>query len=121
MGTNWRPKERRTCKMPLPHKLKVWILIAVAAGGGVALPFIPRISQDPAYHQFADTRAILGIPNFWNVITNLPFLFVGLAGLAVFRAHNQHRIAPGLRLCFAVFLLGVTLVSFGSACYHYAP
>ncbi len=107
--------------MPLPDKLKVWILIAVAAGGVVALPFIPRISQDPAYHQFADARYILGIPNFWNVVTNLPFLLVGLAGLAVFRSHNQRRIAPGLRLCFAVFLLGVTLVSFGSAYYHYAP
>ena len=107
--------------MPLPHKLKVWILIAVAASGVGALPFIPRISQDPTYHQFADARYILGIQNFWNVVTNLPFLFVGLAGLAVFRSHNQRRIASGLRLCFAIFLLGMTLVSFGSAYYHYTP
>lgn len=107
--------------MHFQHRLKVWILIAVAAVGIVALPFIPRISQDPAYHAFVDSRQILGIPNFWNVITNLPFLFVGLAGLATFRSHNQRRTASGLRLCFAVFLLGVTLVSFGSAYYHYAP
>ena len=40
------------------------------------------IPQDPAYHAFADTRRIAGIPNFWNVVSNLPFLLAGLYGLA---------------------------------------
>ena len=31
------------------------------------------VPQDPAYHCFADGRPLLGIPNFWNVLTNLPF------------------------------------------------
>ncbi len=107
--------------MRLQHRLKVWILIAVAAGGVIALPFIPRISQNPAYHDFADARYILGVPNFWNVITNLPFLFVGLAGLVTVHLNNRRGLASGLRLYFAVFLVGVMYVSDGSASYHYAP
>jgi hypothetical protein len=64
-----------------------------AAGGAVAallglmaaslaiLPLLPPIPQDPSYHQFADQRTLLGIPNFWNVVSNLPFVLVGAIGL----------------------------------------
>ena len=34
------------------------------------------------YHQFADQQTLLGIPNFWNVVSNLPFILVGAMGLA---------------------------------------
>ena len=37
---------------------------------------VPTVSQDQGYHKFADQRNILGIPHFWNVITNFPFLVV---------------------------------------------
>ena len=39
------------------------------------------IAQDPAYHLFADQRMLLGIPHFWNVVSNLPFLVVSALGL----------------------------------------
>jgi len=29
---------------------------------------LPVIAQDPAYHQMADQRTILGIPNFANAM-----------------------------------------------------
>ena len=45
------------------------------------LPLLPPIAQDPTYHQFADQRTLLGIPNFWNVVSNLPFVLVGAMGL----------------------------------------
>jgi hypothetical protein len=35
-----------------------------------------------AYHHFADNRTIFSIPNFWNVLSNVPFLLVALWGLA---------------------------------------
>jgi len=31
---------------------------------------LPPVRQDPGYHHFADARTLLGIPNFWNVISN---------------------------------------------------
>jgi len=47
----------------------------------VSLFFIEPISQDLAYHSFADNRVMLGVSNFFDVASNLPFIFVGLLGL----------------------------------------
>ena len=49
-----------------------------------ALLPIPPLLQNQDYHQFADQREVLGIPNFWNVVSNLPFIAVGAVGLAQF-------------------------------------
>ena len=57
-------------------------LLAVASLFGLLL--LPPIAQDQGYHQFADQRTLLGVPNFWNVISNLPFIAVGAAGLRRF-------------------------------------
>src|SRR5215469_955937 len=83
-------------------------LMAVSLGGLLLLPPIP---QDPGYHQFADQRTILGIPNFWNVVSNLPFLAVGAAGL------RRYRDDPAT----FVFFLGVFLTGIGSSYYHWDP
>lgn len=71
------------------------------------------IPQDPAYHLFADARRFLGLPNFWDVMSNLPFLLAGLYGLA--------RKPRASAVAYRILCLGVLLVSFGSAYYHYAP
>ena len=52
-------------------------LMAASLAGLLLLSPIP---QDQGYHHFADQRTLLGIPNFWNVISNLPFIAVGAAG-----------------------------------------
>ena len=77
----------------------------------VALLPLPPLLQDQTYHQFADQRELFGIPNFWNVVSNLPFIAVGLAGLLRFR-----RDATTLVLFTGLFLTG-----FGSSYYHLNP
>ena len=77
----------------------------------VGLLPLPPLLQDQAYHQFADQRELFGIPNFWNVVSNLPFIAVGLAGLLRCR-----RDATTLVLFTGLFLTG-----FGSAYYHLNP
>ena len=53
------------------RKLAVGIVAVLA----IAVAFLlDPIAQDPAYHEFADERALFGVPNFWNVVTTLPFL-----------------------------------------------
>jgi hypothetical protein len=89
---------------------------ALAAGLLVAITR-PPFAQDPVYHAFADDRALAGVPNFWNVVTNLPFLLVGAFGLA--RLGRLRR--PALRTEVLVLASGVALVAFGSAYYHLAP
>jgi hypothetical protein len=93
------------------------LLLAVAIAAIVIAMLVPRIPQDESYHHFADVRTIAGIPNFWNVISNFPFLLVGVYGL--FR--TQRLTSPSLRPGYVLFCLAVTGVSFGSAYYHYAP
>jgi hypothetical protein len=97
---------------------RAWLLGAVAllAILGTFL-LVPRIPQDPSYHLFADTRTIAGIPNFWNVISNAPFAFVGIYGLSLTSRRVSRSLWPG----YIVFCIGVIAVSFGSAYYHYAP
>jgi hypothetical protein len=83
---------------------------ALAAIAVLAMLFVPPIHQDPAYHHFADQRTLFGIPNFFNVVSNLPFLFVAIWGWRAART-----------LAHRVFLIGVAMVTFGSAYYHAWP
>jgi hypothetical protein len=89
---------------------RVLTFLAVVAISLVGLLFLPPITQDQNYHGFADQRTILGIPHFWNVVSNLPFIAVGLAGLLQFRRNRA-----------IALLLGITMTGFGSAYYHLDP
>ena len=79
------------------------------------------IPQDPAYHNFADQRTILGIPNFWNVVSNVPMFFLGLYGFGL--AFRNFRRRPDFTAQWipVVLVFGVFITSFGSAYYHYFP
>ena len=99
------------------HNGRSWLLGLVAVAAIAAAFWLDRIPQDPAYHEFADSNTLFGIPNFWNVATNLPFLFVGLIGFS-WRARLQDRAR---QTQYVVFCIGVALVGFGSAYYHWSP
>ena len=94
-----------------------WVLIVVVALAVIATLFVPPIPQDPAYHAFVDTRTLLGVPNFWNVFSNVGYVVVGLYGLTQLR---QLQFAE-MRIAYLIFCVGVTLVAFGSSYYHYTP
>jgi len=79
---------------------------------------LPPIAQDPSYHAFADRRALFGIPSFLNVVTNLPFLVVGSAGIILWARGPGF---SGARWAWLCFFIGVTLISLGSGYYHWAP
>jgi hypothetical protein len=91
-------------------KSRVLILLAFTAVSLVALLFLPPIPQDQAYHHYADQRALFGIPNFWNVVSNVPFILIGAAGLRLSGPTSMR-----------IIFLGIFLVGFSSAYYHWAP
>jgi hypothetical protein len=72
--------------------------------------FVPPIAQDEGYHFFADNRTLWGIPDFWNVASNLPFAIVGMLGLWKLDGVFDR-----------VLFTGVLLTFFGSSYYHLAP
>jgi hypothetical protein len=89
----------------------------LALGSFLVLLFMDPSPQDPAYHQFADLRTIWGIPNFFNVVTSLAFVAVGLLGVVTGRMDQPTQAPWSWRTLFGA----VTLVGFGSAYYHWAP
>jgi hypothetical protein len=94
-------------KRDLP--IVVFVGLMAASLGGLLL--LSPISQDQSYHQFADQRTIFAIPNFWNVVSNLPFIAIGAVGLR--RFHDD----PATTVLF----LGFLLTGIGSSYYHWDP
>lgn len=86
--------------------------------------WVPPIPQDPSYHNFADQRFLLGIPNFCDVFSNLAFLIPAILGT---RYTIQKWEDPALfsspfeRWMRLVFFAAVFSVCFGSAYYHINP
>jgi hypothetical protein len=87
------------------------VLFGLMAATLAGLMLVPPIPQDQGYHQFADQRTLLAIPNFWNVVSNLPFIAIGAAGLWRFHHH------PTTIVLFS----GMLLTGFGSSYYHWNP
>lgn len=91
------------------------LLLILAVGAVIAVAMLQRIPQPPAYHEFADDRTLLGVPNALDVLSNIPFVLVGLWGLAACR----RRFAE--RSMYAAFFAGIALTGVGSGWYHLAP
>jgi hypothetical protein len=75
------------------------------------------VEQWQSYHDFADRRLMLGVPNLFDVASNLAFLIVGACGVALCLSNHRPRAAASWTTLF----VGTALVSLGSAYYHWAP
>jgi hypothetical protein len=83
--------------------------------------YFPQISQDESY-RFADTRAMGGIPNALNVVSNVFFLGLGALGMTFVKRRAQGHPEPFIdtneRRPYSVFFFGVAMTAFGSSyCY----
>jgi hypothetical protein len=91
-------------------------LIVLIAGSFAAMLALDPVPQPSWYHDFADRRTIAGLPNFFDVVSNIPFLLVGVMGLRYcLRSREEARTS------WSLFFLAVGLVFFGSVHYHLAP
>ena len=97
------------------------VLGGTAVAAAIAAACLPRIAQDPGYHLFADARSILGIPSGLNVLSNVAFAVVALAGLRLLARGDAVVRESGERWAWVVSFVGVGLTSLGSAWYHLAP
>ena len=102
---------------------------------------VDSIPQDEEYHNFADQRVLCNcIPNYMDVLSNIPFFLVGVVGLdalfpgqylpkdvtAMLDRNTAKVFQSGLNVqtseekdAWAVFFVGVLLVSVGSGYYHW--
>lgn len=89
-------------------------LLALLVATFLAGPYLGRLTDE----RYVDARAFLGVPNFLNVVSNLPFLLVGVAGLALCAGPRRPLVAL---LSWRVFYAGMALTCFGSVWFHLAP
>jgi hypothetical protein len=98
--------------------LLVGIAILIAMIGLLIKP----IPQPQTYHNFADQGTWQGIPNAWNVLSNIPFALVGIWGLfLLFYADKLQFVDNRERWLWAGVSIGFILTAFGSGYYHLAP
>jgi hypothetical protein len=101
---------------------RIAMLALLASIVGLVLMSMNPILQDQAYHLFADESHLGLIPNWQNVLSNVPFAIVGLMGL-------RHLIREGQRpgqgvpqsLGWTLLFTGVFFTAIGSAYYHWHP
>lgn len=93
--------------------------------------FVPPVPQSQSYHQFADRRSLgklipplsfINIPNALDVLSNIPFLFVGLYGLYLLLSPKTIVFLTSFeKLGWIIFFISVAFVCIGSAYYHLNP
>ncbi|MBO9357398.1 alkaline phytoceramidase [Bordetella petrii] len=95
-----------------------WAVVVLVAAG---LAWYGPIAQLEHYHDFADHRSWLGIPNAADVLSNLGFAVVGWYGLSLVLHSRGNRELDAIRPGYALFFFALVLTAFGSGWYHLLP
>jgi hypothetical protein len=74
------------------------------------------VVKQPGFHRYADSRTLLGLPHCGDVLSNLPFVVIGVLGLVT--ARRAVGLPRGLVSLFFASVLGIGL---GSGAYHVHP
>lgn len=126
MPSHFRQKnssEPNTLQSTSKRSLFDWrytLLIVIALALGILAIYFSPIRQSRNFYDYADQRLLLGIPHFWNVVSNLGFLIVGIIGL---RDNMRNPLAINQSLSFAYQLFFISLIGafLGSSLYHLSP
>lgn len=104
-------------------RTRALLIVAVSLISFLCLWLVPPIPLGPRYHIFADDRTQLGIPNCLDVLSNIPFMLVGIWGtLWLFRGPSATAFQTRLeRIVYLIFFLGVAFTGVGSFWYHLNP
>jgi hypothetical protein len=102
------------------------LLLLLTVVVAVVFTLLPRFAQPQSYHLFADQRSFLGIPNFGDVVSNVPFGVIGICGLLFLLPASRNQLKrPFLdtreRWPYVLVFIGLLLTAFGSSYYHWSP
>ncbi|MSR74946.1 MAG: hypothetical protein EXS14_05710 [Planctomycetes bacterium] len=104
------------------HKTTLWCLAAgTALLCALLVVLLPAVPQDPGYHSFHATASCCGLSHAELVLTNLPFLWVGIAALFALLSPSRSSLTRAEALPWIVATLGIVATGLGSAWYHASP
>lgn len=103
-----------TAARPVPWRAAV--LAAAVTIPAIAVATMRAVIRGGDFHRYADQRTVLGIPHFGDVVSNLPFVVVGLAGLVA--ARTTRGLPRGV---VALLFASVIAIGLGSGTYHWFP
>lgn len=107
-------------KLIVSRTIRIYCLILLTLAALLSATLLPPTPQSMVYHEFADQRSYWGIPNFFNVTSNLIFLIVGVMGVF----HLRNRLSGTTPTEMGLYRL--VFASTGAAClgsmyYHWEP
>ena len=107
----------------LSKRTAVLVLVSMTLVVIIAATLVPRIAQPLAYHNFADHRVWLDVPNFDDVVSNAGFAIVGIWGLVVLlgKPSRVRFVDSRERWPYVIVFAGMVLTGIGSSYYHLAP
>jgi hypothetical protein len=111
------------------------VIVAVLGAAALIATLAPPLRRTPSFHVYADQRSWLGIANAGDVLSNLPFVIAGLAGLVLLarRPALPRRLGRSeaeaidaardraLRPLAALTFVGLVSIGLGSGGYHLRP
>jgi hypothetical protein len=110
----------------ISQRANTGLLLVLTAVVAVAFSLLPRIPQPQSCHLFADRRGSLGIPNFGDVVSNVPFGVIGICGLLFLLRSSPSQLKRRFldsreRWPYVLVFIGLLLTAFGSSYYHLSP
>lgn len=106
---------------PMPTALRSFGLALLALGAVFAVAMLPPLPLPPQTMALTDRRTICGIPNFMDVVSNLPFFAVGAWGLYLVATARRAFMDPAEKAPYAALFICVALTAVGSAYFHLDP
>ncbi len=100
---------------------RTWLLVFLTLSSVASAALLPALPQPLSYHDFADQRTMFGVERFQDVASNIGFVVVGIAGLAIVTRRRTRFEFAVERLPYAAFFTGMVLTAAGSAWYHMKP
>ncbi len=103
------------------EKTGLWLILMLTLGMLAPLLIMGAIAQPLSYHVFTDNRTIWGIPFFFDVISNVLFVLVGLLGLYQTFKNNTLAIVVENHAAYKALFLGAALAGLEAGYYHLWP
>jgi hypothetical protein len=103
------------------ERMKRWTPTGILLLAVAAMLLHGPVPQLDRYHDFADTRALFGLQNAADVLSNIGFALVGLWGFWALGVRRDPAMPEATRPGYRLFFAALVLTAIGSSFYHLAP